>query len=264
MRVHAIAVGQMDGNLHMLRAERWSAALRRPASYRFPVHAFAVEHPEGLLLIDTGPAGGVRVPAAMRRIAPVPVVGPDQEIGPALRARGLHPGDVSRVILTHLDYDHVGGIGHVPGAEALVHRAEWEFAHSRGGRMRVRPQHWPEGFAPTRYELDDGPYGPFPASRVLTDRGDVRVVPLPGHTPGQVGVVVEDGDATLFLCADHVLREDWFAEDLAAGRDLGLGIYGPRDARRTTAWIADFMRSRPVVLLPSHDDGVAARLASRG
>lgn len=263
MQVHAIEVGHMDGNLRMLRAERWTAALRRPVPHRFPVHAFAIEHPEGLLLVDAGPVGGVRIPRPMRRIAPVPDVRPEQEIGSALRARGLDPDDVDRVIVTHLDYDHVGGIGQLSHAEALVHAPEWEFAMTRGGRMRVQPERWPETFAPTRYELDDGPYGPFPASRAITARGDVRVVPLPGHSPGQVGVVLEDDDATIFLCADHVLREDWLAEDLAAGRELGLGIYGPREARRTTARVAAFVRSRPVVLLPSHDAGVAARLAAR-
>lgn len=79
--------------------------------------------------------------------------------------------------------------------------------------LRYQPKLWPSSFDPTIYELDPEPYGPFPESKALTESGDVRLVPIPGHTIGQIGVIVETRGPTLFLAADHVLRQDWFLED---------------------------------------------------
>jgi N-acyl homoserine lactone hydrolase len=112
------------------------------------------------------------------------------------------------------------------------------------------------------FDLDPEPYGPFPASKALTDDGSVRIVPLPGHSIGQIGVIVRSGDVRLFLVADHLLRQDWFLEDYASGRLLGLGIFHPDDARETSRRIYELAGSVPTVLVPSHDDEVPARLAA--
>jgi N-acyl homoserine lactone hydrolase len=181
-----------------------------------------VEHPDGLIAIDAGLARGVRVPRAQRRFAPTPAVKAEEEIGPQMRARGLSPGDVRLVVLTHLDWDHVGGVRHFPLAQVLVHRPEREAAATFRGRQRYQTRRWPTGFAPTIYDLDPEPYGPFPAGRAVTADGDVRIVPIPGHSAGQVGVAVERAGAALLFSADHMLRQDWFVEDPAAGR---LGIW---------------------------------------
>jgi len=126
----------------------------------------------------------------------------------------LRPEDVRWVIPTHLDPDHAGGMGNFPDAKVLIHRPEYAFAATSIGKARFQARMlWPSGFNPTLYDLDPDAYGPFPRSKQLSDSGDVRVIPLPGHSVGQVGVVVEaDGHALLFG-GDHVLRQDWFVED---------------------------------------------------
>jgi glyoxylase-like metal-dependent hydrolase (beta-lactamase superfamily II) len=257
-----VETGRLVSNRTFMRADGWgSGLLRRRADFEFPVQSFLVEHPEGLFAIDTGLGAPPTVPRWQRRFVPVPVGAP-RHVDEQLRAIGVDPAEVSRVVLTHLDWDHVGGIGAFPSAEVLVHRPEYEAATSRAGRMRYQPGRWPQGFSPTLYDLDDVPLGPFPRSRAVTERGDVQLVPLPGHSAGQVGVLVEAGDATLLFVADHVLRWDWFLEDSAAGGQLGLGIFYPRDARETSRRVRALVEERGAVVLPSHDEETPGRLAA--
>ncbi len=261
VRLHAIETGRLVGNLTFLRGERWSSLLRRPVGLEFPVYSFILEHPAGLIAIDTGIGPGVQSPRPriQRRFVPDPVE--RRAIGPAMRSAGLEPADVRQVILTHLDWDHAGGLAEFPAARVLVHGPEWKFAQTRFGRTRFEPGLWPAGFVPTLYELDADPLGSFPASLPITPEGEVRIVPLPGHTPGHVGVVVRAEGSTILLCGDHVLRADWFAEDYEAGRLLGLGIWNAGPARETSRRIHEFALTESALLIPSHDAETPLRLS---
>ncbi len=263
LRVRVFETGSLTANGTFLRGEGLSSLFRKPKAITFPVLVYLIEHPEGPILVDTGL--GRRVPElrTFRGFPPMPA-GSSADIGPQLRHSGVDPGEVRLVVLTHLDWDHTGGLHHFPNAEVLVHRPELEFAQTRMGRWRYRPSLWPAGFAPSIYDLHDEPFGPFPASRTLTRAGDVRLVPIPGHSPGQVGVVYTAYETTLLFAADHMLRADWFDEDLEAGRSVMLGAFGKKAARDTTRRLKAFTEESSVLLLPSHDSGAADRLANLG
>lgn len=254
MLVHAIQAGTLTGNRAFLRSSSVLGLLAPSRPVEFPVLAYAIEHPDGLVLVDTGmDVPPPRVQRSLRRIAPEPSIAPGQDIASGLRGRGLDPGAVTTVVVTHLDWDHVGGVGAFPRARVLVHRLEMAFAGTRLGRMRVQPERWPESFAPELVDLDGPPLGPFAASRTVVD--GISLVPLPGHSPGQAGVVVEDDGPPLLLCADHVLSLEWFEEGRA------LGQFMPRVTRDTSARVERFVREWSAVLLPAHDAGAPARLA---
>lgn len=265
MRVHVIKTGRLVGNETVMRGEGWSSLFRRRKPYEFPVHCFVVEHPEGHIAIDTGLTTRVRVSASQRLVSvPSPLIEAGEEIDQQMRAAGLNTEDVRRVVLTHLDWDHAGGLEHFPDAEFLVHRPEHEFAQRFRGKWRYQPQLWPSWFQPSLYDLDPEPYGPFPESKRLTESGDVRLVPIPGHSIGQVGVIVRaGGEVALFFAADHALRQDWFVEDYEAGRLLMLGaLFFPKRAAETSRRIYRFAEEAPTVLIPSHDADAPDRLAA--
>ncbi len=262
MTIHMFETGRLRSNQTFMRAQGWGPALlQRRVDVEFPVYSFLIEHPEGNLAIDTGLGRRVHVPRWQRRVVPTVVSGP-VTMDDAMRQRGLDPASVSRVILTHLDWDHAGGVDRFPDAEILVHRPEYESATGRAGAVRYQTRAWPPRFSPTLYDLEPEPFGPFPASLALTEQGDVRLVPLPGHSAGQVGVVVSTDGTTLVFGADHVLSQDWFLEDYAAGRLLGLGIFDRRAARETSRRLHRFLEDTGAVLLPSHDDQLPERLAA--
>ena len=111
-----------------------------------PIYAFAIEHPEGVIVVDTGESAGASEPGYFPRWHPVfrlavrEWVEPEQEIGPQLEQLGIRPNDVRRVVMTHLHTDHAGGLHHFPNTEILVTPAEIAYASGRHGTAARLPQ----------------------------------------------------------------------------------------------------------------------------
>jgi N-acyl homoserine lactone hydrolase len=230
-----------------------------------PIYAFVVEHPEGVIVVDTGESAEVAAPGYFPCWHPGvrafrEWVEPEQEIGPQLRQLGIAPGDVRWVVMTHMHTDHAGGLHHFPGNEILVTRSEMEYGSGMRGRMRgyVANSRWPDWFSPNAIELGPEPFGPFPQSRRLTQAGDVTLIPLPGHTPGQIGVVVDDGDRSVLLAGDSSYTE----ELMLRGKPDGVGA--DDDAERLThERIRALAAETPTVYLVAHDPETGKRLAER-
>jgi glyoxylase-like metal-dependent hydrolase (beta-lactamase superfamily II) len=162
--------------------------------------------------------------------------------------------------MTHLHTDHAGGLHHFPDNDILVTRAELEFGSGLRGRLRgyVANKRWPAWFEPTVLELEPEPFGPFPRSLRLTEAGDVTLVPLPGHTPGQIGVLVEDGDHTVFLAGDSSYTQELMLHGIVDG------VGADEDAERLThERIRAYVAANRTVYLVAHDPESAARLAER-
>ena len=126
MRVHAIQTGrvrikasQVVGRGHGLK-RRLAPLIDSEWSPWLPTFAYAIEHREGVILVDTGVSAAVkRLPRwhPYFRNAVRFDIEPEEEAGPQLRAVGIRPGDVRRVVLTHLHIDHDGGLAAFPTSE---------------------------------------------------------------------------------------------------------------------------------------------------
>jgi N-acyl homoserine lactone hydrolase len=269
MEIHAIQTGTValtkswrEGHG---RARLMNTLLDREWTEPLPILAFAIEHPEGVIVVDTGEtaratdAGYFPRWQPFFRLAVRERVEPEQEIGPQLAELGIRPKDVRLVVMTHMHTDHAGGLHHFPDAEILVTRREIDYAAGLRGRVRGYPSNrWPSWFDPTPLKLEPRPLAQFPQSLRLTRAGDVSVVPLPGHTPGHVGVLVEDGDHTVFLAGDSSYTQDL----MLRGSVDGVGP-DPAAERQTHARIRAYASAQPTVYLVAHDPGAADRLARR-
>ncbi len=265
MRIHAIQTGtiRIKAAIHDGRAYRPKQAVTLLRSKEFetiPTFAYLVEHDDGHIVIDTGMAHKLQLdwPRFGSLLATVSIAA-DEEIGPGLRRIGISPEDVRVVVPTHMHPDHAGGIGHFPRSEIYLHRLEHEFAQKRIGRVLCRTKDLPPWFAPKIYDMAQEPYGSFPESFELA-RG-VRLVPIPGHSIGQVAIAIEDGGCTILFTGDHSVRQTTFVRD---GTGIPRGTFYPhwKAAVVTQKRLAEFVRSRPTVLIPAHDVASPERLAS--
>jgi N-acyl homoserine lactone hydrolase len=271
MKIHAIQTGtvaiktrQIQGAGHGI-SRRAKMFLDRQWAEPLPIYAFAIEHPEGVIVVDTGETARTSDTGYFPRWHPFfryglrEWVAPEEEIGPQLQRLGIAPSDVRYVVLTHLHTDHAGGLHHFPHTEILVSQRDVDDATGLLGRLRGYPnQRLPRWFDPTIVQLSSAPYGPFPQSQPLTDAGDVTIIPLAGHTPGQIGVVVEDGDHVVLLAGDSSYTQDLMLQGVVDGPSPDDAV-----ALRTHARIRALAARTPTVYLVAHDPQTADRLAER-
>ena len=147
MRVHAIQTGrvkikasQVVGRGHGLM-RRFAPLIDSEWSAWLPTFAYAIEHRDGVILVDTGASAAAKSLPRWHpyfRNAVRFDIEPDEEAGPQLRAIGIGSGDVRRVVMTHLHIDHDGGLAAFPNSEILVSPAS----------LRGRPES-PAGCAAT-------------------------------------------------------------------------------------------------------------------
>ena len=230
-----------------------------------PIYAWAIEHPEGVIVVDTGDTARTTEPGYFPRWHPYyrtsvrMDVAPAQEIGPQLKQIGIDPADVRTVILTHFHTDHAGGLHHFPESEILVQGDDYEDAQGLRGKLQgYLPHRWPEWFAPTPIPFRPVALGPFAQSYPVTAAGDVIVVPTPGHTPHHISVIVNVDGVSYFLAGDTS-----YTEALLLAREPD-GVSPSRStALQTIDAILTYAQAQPTVYLPSHDPQSAERLRQR-
>ncbi len=174
--------------------------------YEIPVPWFLVEHDRGLVVIDGGIAAECAIDPEQHweRTARLfwPVITAEQACVPALKAGGFDPGDVRYVLQSHLHSDHTGALGaidHFPNAEAIVTRAEYEYAFA------------PDWFASAGYIYKDFDK-PGIRWSLLEDSEDgydlfgdgvIRCWSTPGHSPGhQSFEIALPNSGTILLTVD--------------------------------------------------------------
>jgi N-acyl homoserine lactone hydrolase len=268
VRIHAIETGrvrikqaQIEGRGHGLWRQLQPILSQEWADW-IPVYAWAIEHPDGVIVVDTGAATHLKSLPRWHPYFQLSVrfdIEPEQEIGPQLKALGISARDVTTVVLTHMHIDHDGGLAHFPHSRILVSGNEMARAAGLAGAIRgYLPDRWPKWFDPQSIAWQSAPCGSFAHSAAISSNGDVIAVPTPGHTPGHISVIARDGLEQTMLAGDTSYLESAMLQGTVDGISPDETL-----ARATLADVRALCARRPTVYLPTHDPQAAERLRQR-
>lgn len=180
-------------------------------------HCLLIESDRGLILVDTG-FGTRDVAHPHRRLSDFFIYFNNIQFrledtaANQVRRLGFDPADVRHIVITHLDFDHAGGIEDFPNATVHLTAREKEVAdQQKGGAFvgtrRYRPLQWDEVEDWRLYPFGGGePWFGFDCVRDLQGLPpEILLVPLAGHTWGHSGVAIDTPEGWLFYAGDAFL-----------------------------------------------------------
>ena len=200
-------------------------SLHPPTMSEVVCHVLLCETPDGLILIDSGL--GRRDFAEPKRMGVAGLLmRPDRDdaktaIG-QVEARGFSAEDVLHIVLTHMDFDHIGGIADFPAATVHTTADEYDWAVVNpdfASRQRYSQRQWSHG---PRIQTHEGPgerwkFG-LHGMEVLPG---ITYVPMPGHTKGHAAVAVETPDRGILIHAgDAVFDASSYTPTTPSGAPL--------------------------------------------
>jgi glyoxylase-like metal-dependent hydrolase (beta-lactamase superfamily II) len=203
---------------------------------RYPIPAYLVETETERVLIDAGPnPSAIADPGAYYDrpdVFSVTTVEQERSV-----AEQVDVDTLTRVVLTHLHWDHVGGLGLIPpSVPVVIQRSEWLAGHDEEAVRR-------NFFLPRDYAGEDRKLVLVDGDHDLLGDGSVELFPTPGHTPGhqsvRIGDLVLGADVSHFASGLDDHRFPVFADDHEQQR---------RSAERLRA-----MREAGSTVVPGHD-----------
>lgn len=181
------------------------------ATARLVCHCQLVETDQGLVLIDTG-FGSQDVERPYERLSALFIHANRIQFDrrytalEQVRSRGFSPDDVRHIVLTHLDFDHAGGLEDFPNATVHVLQAEADAALARDGFIasrRYAPPQWDDVRNWRFYGSGGERWFGFDAVRDLDGLPpEILMIPLPGHTVGHAGIAIDTPDGWLLNAGD--------------------------------------------------------------
>lgn len=171
-------------------------------SIRLPVLCFLIQAPGRNILFDTGchpnaMAGhwSPKITNSFRLVQR-----PEERLEQQLALCGLSPEQIDTVVLSHMHFDHTGGLYLFPDAEVYAPRADFTAAQAR---VRCNPDPFTHGgYCKADLDLCSNVYTLVDTDFTLLP--GLEVVQLPGHTPGLMGLIVRLAGGTVLLPQDCV------------------------------------------------------------
>jgi N-acyl homoserine lactone hydrolase len=192
----------------------------------FPVHGFAIEHPDGLIVVDTGIGFGNEFIDELYPHEATAIVS-------ELHRCGLDERDIRLVVNSHLHFDHCGQ-NNAFACPVAVQRDELTAAEAQ---FYTVPD-WAR-IEPTRRRALDGDDD---------IASGVRVMHTPGHTPGHQSVVVGSGEETIVIAAQCLFRRTAWESSIETSN-----LHDESWRQAAEESVRRLREQRPTRVLLSHD-----------
>jgi N-acyl homoserine lactone hydrolase len=200
----------------------YSPSANRGTYQEMSVRSYLIVHPDGLFLWDTGIADSIAEQPDGERLNDTHVFHVPITLHSQIEAIGYSPFEVRTVGLSHLHIDHVGNLGLFPDATGLMQQAEYDAAYG--------PQAEALGYLPDTYAtLTDDKIRTVVGQHDVFGDGTVVMLPLPGHTPGHQGLLLDLPETGRVLLAGDLSYS--FADynaDLV--RELNFNVFSSRES----------------------------------
>jgi glyoxylase-like metal-dependent hydrolase (beta-lactamase superfamily II) len=183
----------LDGGYINTEWQYITVGYRVGEAFKSPICMFLIEHPKGTVLFDTGlniACSGDPHSYYSKEILEVykPVMTKEQAAKHVIKTTGFNPEDVDFVVMSHLHFDHTGGVGDFPNATYIVHQRELEYAYNP-------PPYQLSAYSRKDYDGKGIEWqllrGNLEGGFDLFDDDAIRLYLTPGHTAGHMSMRVK-------------------------------------------------------------------------
>lgn len=277
--VEPLVAGHVEWSRHMmespggrlLKAKLARALLSGEPAMKVPCPAFLIRHPSaGAILVDTGLHPSIATDprenfGGLGARFGKPSLEQGADVPAQLRARGLEPGEVPIVVMTHLHLDHTSAISEFPDSTFVVSEVEWKFA-TTGASPQLngyRRAHFDYAFDYRTVDFDHAgidSYATFGRCFDLFGDGSLRLAYTPGHSAGHMSVVARLEERDFVIGGDVV----YTAAQLDGSAPLAPRPFDAHNYRRSLQELRLFKREYPsAIVTPGHDPSFYEKLDAR-
>lgn len=268
IKIHAIQTGKVavkrshltNRTAHFLTPIKIS--LDKQFTEFMPIWVWVVEHPEGIMVIDTGENAEVMNPDYFKPAGKLITqynkknikfnVSKENEIGFQLRQLGIKNDRIKNVILTHLHIDHTDGIKDFPNVEIIVNEDEYK---KPSGHI---PELLPNWFKPRTVSYKNDFIEIFNQAYPLTKTEDMLLIPSNGHTKNHASVLFKTDDFDILFAGDVCYNQNQLIDNDLPGINVNY-----KKSLKTYKNIKAYAKKHSLIFLPSHDLDSAERLKKK-